>query len=652
MRRYWPGSRYVDLIGSTMINFGGQKDYSVARIHARLRTLHATFRKAVVLTETNTAYAGPRALAGGLSAGADAGEVDSRGGVVAASEPRQGAARKPGGRDQLGRHGGSGRRGGTAPDRSGRVGVGAPMKGAGPVFELVLPDRTRVPVAGNVTIGRAPGNTVQLEHPTVSRHHARLWLNGSQDGAPLVADAGSSHGTWVDDRRVDGEVALHDGARLRLGDQELVVERRRSEAEAGRTIVVPQGASLVLDPSIRFGKFPRLRSGYALKRLEAAEGPRRWVLKSLAGERFVRLSDADAQLLELIDGRSSLSDLVRGAEQLQGAEGPALLARLLAELGDRGLLAGVGDEDVQQPAGAAAQTGFLGRLTAPREKVWRGAGEAFERLYRDGGRLLFTEPALIAIAVLAIVGVVVFGVLVAGRYGTPFVVASKVGLGGVVFVLGRFALVAAHETAHGLAMASFGRRVHKAGLKMVMIFPYAFVDTSEIWFEPRRRRIAVSAAGPISDFTLGGLFSVICLLLPAGTGRDIFFQLAFAAYLGGLFNLNPMLQRDGYHILVDVLREPALRRRALAQLRWRLGGRGRSWESNVFRRYALLVLGWSVVAAGFAVVMSLRYQSALAALVPSAVAWSLLIALWVALFVPALAMVALPLRERLRAQET
>jgi putative peptide zinc metalloprotease protein len=258
---------------------------------------------------------------------------------------------------------------------------------------------------------------------------------------------------------------------------------------------------------------------------------------------------------------------------------------------------------------------------------------------------------LAAIAVLAVAGVCAFGFLVAGRYGTPFVVASKIGLGGLVFVAGRFALVAAHETAHGLAMSSFGRRVQKAGLKMVMVFPYAFVDTSDIWFEPRRRRIAVSAAGPVSDLTLGGLFALLCLALPAGATRDIFFQLAFAAYVGGLFNLNPMLERDGYHILVDVLREPGLRRRALAELKWRLAGRGRSSESKVLARYSLFAVGWTFVAAGFAVAMSLRYRTALEALVPGPVAWSMLIALWVALFTPALAMVLMPLRERVRARE-
>jgi putative peptide zinc metalloprotease protein len=508
-----------------------------------------------------------------------------------------------------------------------------------------------------MTIGRAPGNTVQLPDVTVSRHHARVWLDGRSDGEPVVADAGSSHGTWVDDRLIEGAVPLRDGARIRLGDEELVLERQRSDAEAGRTIVVPPGASLVMsrsgDPAelepaaTRFGTHPRLRSGYALKRRDAAEGPRRWILKDLTSDRMVRLSDADAELLQLIDGRRSLSDLVRAAELRYGDEGPAQLARLLAELGERGLLAGV-----QTPGeGMEAPAGFRARLLAPKEKAWAGAGELFERLYKGGGWLLFTSPALAAIAVLATVGVAVFGFLVAGRYGTPFVVASKVGLGGLVFVLGRFALVAAHETAHGLAMACFGRRVRKAGLKLLLIFPYVYVDTSDMWFESRRRRIAVSAAGPVSDLSLGAMFSLVCLALPRGTLRDIFFQMAFAAYVGGLFNLNPMIERDGYQILADVLREPGLRRRAREQFRSRLSGRGVSSDAPVLARYSLFALVWSVVAAGFAVAMSLRYQSALTVLVPGPVAWSMLIALWVALFTPALAMVLVPLRERVRARE-
>jgi putative peptide zinc metalloprotease protein len=237
---------------------------------------------------------------------------------------------------------------------------------------------------------------------------------------------------------------------------------------------------------------------------------------------------------------------------------------------------------------------------------------------------------------------------VVARYGTPFVVARKLALGGAVFVAGRLVVAALHESAHGLVLASFGRRVGEAGLKLIVVFPYVFVDTSEAWFEPRRRRIAVSAAGPVSDLTLGGAFSLACLASPAGTVRDVIFQLAFGAYVGALFNLNPLLERDGYHILTDLLREPSLRPRALEQLRRRLAGDGRATDSPVLARYGLLALAWTVVAAGFAVVMSLRYEHVLAALVPGPAAWALIAPVWAALLTLPLAIVVPPLRARVR----
>jgi putative peptide zinc metalloprotease protein len=507
----------------------------------------------------------------------------------------------------------------------------------------VLADRTRVPLTGNVTIGRARGNTVRLDDPAVSRHHAEVTPGVRPGDPPLLVDVGSRFGTWVDGRRLDAPRPLHDGARVRVGDQRLRVERRRRDDEPGLTYVVPAGSSLAdLEPDADVG--PRLRSGYALKRLAAEEGSRRWILRDLVGEKFLQLSDDDAALLELLDGSRPLADLVVEAECRLGDSGPALLARLLADLDSRGLLAGSPQSTAESPP-----AGRLQRLFVPRAKVWYGAGEWFDRLYRRGGWLLFTAPALVAIALVSVVGVAVYAYLVAASYGTPFVVASKVGLGGLVFLLGRSLLVAAHETAHGLTMASFGRRVPKAGLKVVLVFPYAYVDTSEAWLESRRRRIAVSVAGPVSDLALGGTFALACLALPAGSTRDIAFQLAFGAYLGALFNLNPLLERDGYQILSDLLREPGLRRRALAQLRRRLSGEAEAADSRVLARYAQAVLAWSAIAGLFAVGMSLRYESRLAALVPSPVAWALLAVLWLTFLTPVLVLTIPPLRERRRA---
>ena len=57
--------------------------------------------------------------------------------------------------------------------------------------------------------------------------------------------------------------------------------------------------------------------------------------------------------------------------------------------------------------------------------------------------------------------------------------------------------------------------------------------------------------------------------------------------MGAFFNLNPFLERDGYHMLVDWLREPGLRRRARQQFARRLSGQPRTDDSPVLARYSL-----------------------------------------------------------------
>jgi putative peptide zinc metalloprotease protein len=530
---------------------------------------------------------------------------------------------------------------------------GQPLPGAEAPLELVLAGGDRVPLVGDILIGRAAGCTLQLADPSVSRRHARI--SASNGAAARIEDAGSSHGTYLDGRRLSGPTALHDGVRIELGDQELVVERRRGESEAGRTIVVRPGASLVVpalgapaqENATEFGLRPRIRSGYALKRLEADEGRRRWVLRDLQRDDFLRLSDNDAQLLALLDGTRDLRDLIAEAEARFGAAGPARLARLLADLGERGLLAGIEGRD----AGDGPKP-LWRRIVGPRERIWPGAERAFEWVYRHGGWLLFTRPAMWGGGAVAVAGLLAFIALIVLAYGTPFVVAERLLLGGAVFLAGRFLVVTLHELAHGLAMASVGRRVPRAGFKFFAVLPYAFVDTSEAWFEPRRRRIAISAAGPATDLALGGFFSLCSLALQDSDVGDVFFQLAFAGYVGALFNLNPFLERDGYHMLVDYLGEPGLRRRAREQFKRRLAGRGDASDSPVLTRYSRWSLVWACVLPAIVIVLSLRYIPIFEGLVsPDAVVHVVVGTLWAVSFVPLLVVLVPPLVERIRGRD-
>jgi putative peptide zinc metalloprotease protein len=529
---------------------------------------------------------------------------------------------------------------------------GTPAPGAAAPFELVLGDGTRVPLVGELRIGRSRASELCLDDPSVSRSHARI--RPGDGGAPVLEDVGSSYGTFLDDEPVRAPAALREGAQIRVGNQRIEVRAHRDDAFAGRTIVVPIGASLML-PAVgpaslqpaqtAAGRRPRLRSGYALKRLDASEGNRRWVVRDLHGSGFLRISDNDARLLRLLDGTRSLPDLVGEAENAFGALGAVRLARLLADLGERGMLAGV---ESSTALDTPAPEGRFRRLLKTRERTIDGIGPLVHRIYRLGGWVLFTRPALALVAALAIGGLGVWVALLAGRYGTPFVVAERLVLGGLVFLVGRGLLVVLHELAHGLALESVGRRVHRAGVKSIFIFPYAFVDTSEVWFEPRRRRLMVSAAGPLSDLALAGLFSILCLTLADGTVRDVTFQVAFAGYVAAFFNLNPFLERDGYHILADRLQMPGLRARAREELRRRLSGAGSGDRDPALVRYALAGLGWSFAAAGIVIVMSLHFQPVMVEYAPAAVVWVVLGTLWAALFVPVVIVVGPPLLARLR----
>ena len=175
---------------------------------------------------------------------------------------------------------------------------GTPRPGHVAPLELVLGDRTRVPVVAEMVIGRAPGSTRGARRPDgLARARADLGQRRrhgrrSRTPAPATARGSTARGST-------GRSSCATGSSSGSATRRCCVERRRDNTEAGRTIVVRPGASLVVpamgrpgvtSQATQFGMRPRIRSGYALKRLEADEGRKRWVLKDLNTNTFLRLS--------------------------------------------------------------------------------------------------------------------------------------------------------------------------------------------------------------------------------------------------------------------------------------------------------------------------------------------------------------------------
>lgn len=76
-------------------------------------------------------------------------------------------------------------------------------------------------------IGRDPDNAVVLSDPTVSSHHAVVFL---RDGAVVLKDLGSTNGTFVNEAAVQQEQLLRVGDVIRMGASALVLA-----SEAGGT---------------------------------------------------------------------------------------------------------------------------------------------------------------------------------------------------------------------------------------------------------------------------------------------------------------------------------------------------------------------------------------------------------------------------------
>ncbi|HBY94736.1 MAG TPA: hypothetical protein DEP84_12385 [Chloroflexi bacterium] len=92
-----------------------------------------------------------------------------------------------------------------------------------PRLAVHVPGKTwEVPLTDEVlTLGRQEGNDITLDHPKVSRRHARIERRGDLF---IFRDLGSTNGTWLGGQRVEERV-LQDGDTIRIGSAQLVFKR-------------------------------------------------------------------------------------------------------------------------------------------------------------------------------------------------------------------------------------------------------------------------------------------------------------------------------------------------------------------------------------------------------------------------------------------
>lgn len=73
----------------------------------------------------------------------------------------------------------------------------------------------RVPLATYTTVGRSPDNALVIDDSFTSSSHAEILREGD---TWLVRDLGSTNGTFVNDRRVNGQTWIRSGDEIAFGN--------------------------------------------------------------------------------------------------------------------------------------------------------------------------------------------------------------------------------------------------------------------------------------------------------------------------------------------------------------------------------------------------------------------------------------------------
>lgn len=314
---------------------------------------------------------------------------------------------------------------------------------------------------------------------------------------------------------------------------------------------------------------PRLRATVTVER-HVHRGEKWYQLADGATGRRHRLNEAAYRYAGRLDGNLTAGELW---DALATESGDAILTqdeaiRVMGQLSNAGLIQSEMTPDVERL--------FRQQREHTRRRRWMDVNPLAVRVRLfDPTRLLtvfdhwlttlFSVPALLLWLVVVLPAVAI--ALHQWRELTAFATAhADIPRYWLIAWFAYPLIKAVHELAHALALRRWGGDVRDVGFTLFVLVPAPYVDASAAaGFAKRSQRAVVSAVGIMVELFIAALALFVWLNVQPGWVHDIAFVVTvIAAVSTVLFNGNPLLRFDGYHLLCDAFDLPNLDSRSRA----------------------------------------------------------------------------------------
>lgn len=372
-------------------------------------------------------------------------------------------------------------------------------------------------------------------------------------------------------------------------------------------------------------------------------GERLAVVKDPVAHRFYELPEDDYRAAALIDSALSPGEMIAmlrrdGPSSWKTGDDKSVairLQRLSAELRANGLACG-GAMNAENPMSfgllAEWQQRLRGVVALLFLRIPLGDPSALLDKAAPLCRVFFHPLFLIVAALFVAVSAGVFFASGGLHAFEPGWFASWKAL--IFFYLGLVLLKVVHEGAHAVAVRHYGGKVHETGATLVAGLPLFYVEASDSYLFPKKsQRIAVAAAGIVSELILAALLVWLWLFMADGFASQLVLNLLLVASVSTvLFNGNPLMRFDGYYIFADALDMPNLREKSAEFVSSRIGDFLLGTKSReVPRKEAWLLGTYGVLSQGYLILVILgiwRFLSVVAQ--PHGLQWAvnLLVGAW------------------------